>query len=257
MHAPADAACRPLMRRDAHDVGVQRNHLILGHRNNDHGIACRMCGTRGTRRAGNVDGYELRTCPVCDYAFVPSVTHEGMQRLQSARGHQTNEPDRRDNDDLMHMLRAGTHPTIHAQLHVLELGQGNSATARTLRQAGHRVVTVPITPPTPQRVGTSILDARIPPGTFDVAYADHIFDRLPEPAAYLERLLRVTRQGGHIIIDSDMETPDRGHDLTAWAYVKPPERCSYYRHHTFSHYLEGTPHRIVHGDAGRVVIRRG
>lgn len=232
-----------------------RRHTIAAARSN---CRCRMCSSDVVVRAGRVDGFEFVACAHCRFTFAPEITMRDTDALYRAGFHGAADgapsmgwADPSFLEPAFELLgrRSG--------LTIFDHGAGQSYVPEVLRANGNRVVAqdiVPPTRPTPDRVTGSLRSISLPVSQFDLVYSFQVFEHLPQPRSILERLLRMTRPGGLLLIHTDMETPEREEGFERWWYVLPPDHCAFYRHRTFGLFVEGTPYRLVHTAPKCIVI---
>lgn len=224
---------------------------------------CPMCDSHRISTEGVVEGYTFVACDDCAFTYSPQISPDFLAERYADGYHGADEgapdegwaqtrPDFLDVAmDLLHERRP---------LRILDFGTGDSLTPSHLRRWGHHVTAIDVQPPLhphPDRLVGDLIEERLPKSSFDLTYAFQVFEHLPRPRPYLDELLRVTKVGGLVLIHTDMEMPERDEGLEEWWYVLPPDHCAFYRHKTFDRYITGTPHRIVHRDPKRIVIRRG
>jgi SAM-dependent methyltransferase len=104
-----------------------------------------------------------------------------------------------------HLVDAG--PDIVAGSSALDAGAGPGVAGDVLRARGAQVVSVDSDPdmvaacPTPAFVA-DVTDLPFEPGTFDLVVAAFVVNHLPDPAAGLAELRRVTRPGGAVLVST-------------------------------------------------------
>lgn len=217
---------------------------------------CRMCGA-GVHFLDRVDSYPFFECPDCRFIFTPSIPKARTD--DPGRGTQDPAPaegwaDERFLEPALARLDEGR------RLSILDFGAGDSRVPDLLRARGHRVIGVDLVAPArphPDRLTGPLESLGLPVGTFDLVYAFQVFEHLPDPAGVLAELLRLTRDGGLVLIHTDMEVDERPRNFAEWWYVLPPDHCSFYHHRTFEVYCQETPHRLVWTDPKRVIIEAG
>ena len=226
-------------------------------------IACRMCGRSDVEPVGSVDACRYLHCRHCDFTFLADVPDTQEVALTALCG-MSNQPSEVDTSFLRPALDQLRH---RPALRVLDYGGRDSITPDLLRQAGHRVITFDLAPgwrQHPDRIRGDILQRHIPEAQFDLVYAYRVFEHLHDPAPVLRELLRLARPGGLVLIHTDLERSAAATGLartataeaTHWWYNLPPDICAMYRLRTFEQFVRNTPHRIIHHDAGSVVIQR-
>lgn len=146
-----------------------------------------------------------------------------------------------------------------APLDILDFGTGQSGTPAWLRAMGHQTIAIDLVPPDathPDRLVGDLFDAAFPSASFDISYADHVFEHLGDPRPYLEELLRVTKPGGLVLIRSRLGPGPVQDPAQPWRRF-PVRPVSFYGHATFERALAGTSHGVFHRDDDRLIIERG
>jgi SAM-dependent methyltransferase len=220
---------------------------------------CRMCGSGDLRSAASVGGFDFAECRSCEFVFAPQMTDTTLERAYAGGWHGVRE----GAPPAGWASRAFLQPAFSRlgpprRLDVLDFGAGDSTLPSQLRQAGHRCVGVDVMPPArphPDRLTGRLHELPLPEHRFDLAYSYQVFEHLPEPRPYLDRLLELVKEDGLLLLHTDMETCERD-PFEDWWYVTPPDHCAFFRHRTFDRYLERTPYRIEWRDAKSVLIRR-
>lgn len=219
-----------------------------------------MCDNPYTTTKGVVDKYQFRLCHRCLFVYCPKITANYMAELYAA-GYKGQEEEQLPKDLSPASLLEPALNLLPEQvaLNILDFGSGQSQLDSSLRQMGHSVVAADldfVNYPDPLLFLESLIRQQAAPDNFDFVYSFQVFERLPEPRPVLDALIELTKPEGLILIYTDMETPERDQEgFESWEYVAPPEHCSFFRHKTFSVYLEDKPHTLVWKDEKRVVIR--
>lgn len=223
--------------------------------------ACRMCGTPDLHPSGEVEGFAFVECARCGLVFTPQVTPELLDSLYRSGWHGPDEGapatgwavDEGEFLDPAFDILGRDRP-----LSILDFGTGQSHVPDSLRARGHRVQAIDVAPPLrphPDRLTGSLFDVDLPSQAFDLVYAYQVFEHLPEPRPFLERLLALLRPGGILLVHTDMEMPEREAGFMRWWYVLPPDHCTFYRHRTWDVFLEDRPERVVWRDPKTVVVQ--
>lgn len=205
-----------------------------------------------------VQAFWFGECDECGFAFAPAIDATQTEALYDGgyRGLDGDAPTegwaRMDFlEPVWPLLPAGP-------LDILDFGAGESLVPDALDRLGHRVLALDRCPPgrpRPFRRTGSLLEMGLPGASFHLVYSFQVFEHLPEPRPIFEELRRLTREGGLLVVHTDMETADRTPDLGSWWYAMPPDHCVFYRHRTFERALRGRADRIEHRDPKMVAIR--
>ena len=93
--------------------------------------------------------------------------------------------------------------------------------ARAASPGGASRADTPRAGPSPV-TGTS---SRLPDGVVDVAFSSNVLEHVPDPARFLDEMIRVTRPGGIIYLSfTAWYSPWGGHETAPWHYPRGPSR---------------------------------
>lgn len=189
--------------------------------------SCKWCSSKSLKDQGEVKGFIFVECRSCGFTFCPYISQEFMDRLYG-QGYHANEEKVPGHG----WSRVGfLEPVLkrygpEESLRILDFGCGQSKVPKKLREMGHKVLGVDVTPPRhphPDRITRNLPDLQLAPEQFDVVYSFQVFEHLSEPAPIFRELIRITKPGGYILIHTDMETPERKEGFSNWWYVLPPD----------------------------------
>lgn len=204
----------------------------------DDTIQCQVCGNDAVDPAGAAAGTELYRCRWCEFVFAaaapddrPAVVSRGFARP-------------RPEQVAPALSYLGEH-----DLRVLCIGDAPARLADYLKQRGHRVSTLV--------VDTSDVDALaaldLPDDVFDLVCVSGIVQALTSPVPVIDELLRLTRPGGLVVVQAELQPPAVYSDDGRPCALGSDGRA-FYTHRTFEVLVEDTPHRVVVRDARLVGI---
>ena len=223
-------------------------------------VCCSWCGEKSLQDLGEVKDFSFAECTSCGFAFCPYISQDLMDRLYGD-GYHANEEGVPEFgwSDASFLKPALAFFKPEEPLKILDFGCGQSIVPDKLRQRGHEVTAVDITPPMrphPHRLTGNILDLALAPEQFDLVYSFQVFEHLPQPLPVFDELMRLTKPKGYLLIHTDMEPPEREEGFRQWWYVLPPDHCSLYRVKSFRKILEGSPHMLVEENPVYVIIQK-
>lgn len=198
-------------------------------------LECHICGNDAVDRAGEAGGTELYRCRWCEFVFAA-----GNATIRNARpgwrGFARTRPEQ--------IAPALSYLAEH-QLRILCISDSPSPLCDYLEQRGHRVSSLV--------VGDDDLDALasmdLPDDVFDLVCISDVVQRLSSPVPAIDELLRLTRPGGLVVVQADMQQAASDDPRSDGG-----DGCAFYTHRTFEVLVEDTPHSVVVRDARMVGI---
>lgn len=130
-----------------------------------------MCGEPRLTGLGAVRGYSFVECVSCGFAFTPALDEAVLADLYREGYHGIEEGAPEVGWADWSFLRPALDRFGTKALRILDFGAGNSQVPALLRELGHRVTAVDVTPPTrpdPDRLTGRLPDLRLPSGGFDL-----------------------------------------------------------------------------------------
>jgi SAM-dependent methyltransferase len=204
----------------------------------DDTIQCQVCGNDAVDPAGEAAGAELYRCRWCEFVFAAAAP-DGRPAL-ATRGFARQRPEQ--------ITPALSYLGEH-ELRVLCIGDAPARLSAYLQERGHRVSTLVVD-------GTDVdalaaLD--LPDDVFDLVCITGIVQALTSPVPVIDELLRLTRPGGLVVVQADLQPPAAYSDDDRPSPYGSDGRA-FYTHRTFEVLVEDTPHRVVVRDARLVGI---
>lgn len=220
---------------------------------------CKCCAGP-VKLLGSKDGFDFWECLQCRFVFTDGVQHQEMVEKYRTGYHGTLEGAPEEGWAMAGAFLQPAFALLSGQLRILDFGCGQSCLPSLLRQQGHEVWGVDVTPPLrpgPQRLTGDIVEMDLSLGAFDLIYSFQVFEHLAEPRPVVRKLWELLAKDGLLLIHTDMEVKDREAGFLQWWYVLPPDHCSFYRHQTFERLMEDQPHEIVLKDEKMIILRKG
>jgi 2-polyprenyl-3-methyl-5-hydroxy-6-metoxy-1,4-benzoquinol methylase len=220
-------------------------------------VGCLLCGgTRFTPRFAH-SGYTVQTCGDCgltqlfpppDDATIAGLYGADYYDSESGRGYagyaaQEVEHQATFRDDLR---RIQSFFPETRKLRILDVGCGPGAFLSVALEAGHDAIGIDIIPSVVEQAQRRFAErvhlarvADVPqftPEPFDVVYASHVIEHIPDPIAFTEACASLLRDDGLVVF----VTPNIRSWLARlsgrrWVSFKIPEHVAYYEPMTIAH----------------------
>lgn len=208
---------------------------------------CKCCGNKDLKYTGRRDGYKLLRCDVCEFVFTDAkpadIRRNGFLREDK-------------NAKTIEFLSPALTWLPPTKLNILDFGCGEGTIPKRLRKVGHRVIEVDIIPPKNphgDRLTGNIMNLDIPYHSFDLIYSYNVFEFIANPLPVLNRLCRLLKENGLLLINTDMEAADKASDDI---FTKSSSCCSYYSHLTFEKMLNKLDYNIIYKNPMMIIARQ-
>lgn len=207
--------------------------------------ACKCCGNKDLKYSGKKEGLKLWRCDDCEFVFTDiNPVHPWKNELSR------NEK----NAKTIEFLSPALTWLPSSKLEILDFGCGEGKIPERLRKVGHRVIEVDLLPPKNShrdRLTGNILDLDIPQHSFNLIYSYNVFEYIANPLPILNRLCRLLKDNGLLLINTDMEAANKvTNDLSINASC-----CSYYSHLSFEKMLDKMNYNIIYKNSSMIIAR--